>query len=127
MKKLFMMCALLFSVAAFTQAQEVKKMPTPQEMAQKKATQLEKSLKLSADQKVKVEAIFLDQATQSVKLRKEAGDDKKGLREKSTKLNADTDVKLDAILTADQKTAYAALKEEMKAKRKAGGEKKSAN
>lgn len=125
MKKLFMICAMLFCVVAFTQAQDAKKMPTPQEMAQKKAAQLEKNLKLSADQKVKAEAIFLDQATQLAKLKGEAGADKKGMREKAEQLNADTDVKLDAILTADQKTSYAAWKEEMKAKKKAGAKKES--
>jgi hypothetical protein len=125
MKKLFMICAMLFCVVAFTQAQDAKKMPTPQEAAQKRAAQLEKNLKLSADQKAKAEAIYLDQFTQFEKLRGEAGEDKKGLREKSAKLNADSDVKLDAILTADQKTAYAAWKEEMKAKKKAGAKKES--
>gem|GEM_PF-445122 len=111
MKKLLLVCALLFSAVTFTQAQDAKKEPTPQEISQKRAASLEKRLSLTADQKAKAEAIYLDHANQIVKLTAEGGDDKKALSAKKKQLTADTEVKLDAVLTAEQKAKYAAWKE----------------
>lgn len=124
MKKLLLMCALLFGAATFTQAQDAKAEATPQEMAAKRTAALDKKLTLTADQKAKTEAIYLSQANQMVKLNAEAGDDKKALGAKKKQLMAETDVKVEALLTAEQKATYTAWKESM-AKKRAEGKKKN--
>ncbi len=108
---------MLFSVMTFAQAQDGgdRKMPTPEERAQRNTDQLTKKLKLTDDQKTKVLAIFTEQNTQMAKLREDNKGDRDAMRAANQKLMADTDVKLGAILTADQKKDYEAWKEERKA------------
>jgi hypothetical protein len=47
----------------------------------------------------------------------QAGGDRQAMMEKMQKMTADTDAKLNAIFTAEQKTAYKAWQDEVKAAR----------
>ena len=116
MKKLLMVCGLLFSVITFANAQGGdRKMPTPEERAQRMTDQLTKKLSLSDDQKTKVLAIYNDQAAQMEKSRGDNKGDREAMKAAREKMMADTDAKLNALFTADQKKAYVALQEERKA------------
>ncbi|WP_316821424.1 hypothetical protein [Pedobacter gandavensis] len=131
MKKLLLICGLLFSVITFAQAQGGRQKMTPEERAQKSADGLTKRLGLNDDQKNKATAIFLDQANAMDKARAAGNADKEARRAEMMKLSEDTDTKIAAILTVDQKKTYetwkAERKERMKGNRmgqepKAGGE-----
>ena len=111
-----MICALVFSVVTYANAQQGG--GTPAERAQKMADRLADKLKLSDDQKAKVATIYVDQAAAMTKIREEAGDDKAAAREKSMKLRKENDAKVNALLTDDQKAAYKTMQDEQKEKMK---------
>lgn len=123
MKKLLMICGLLFSVITFAQAQQDggRKMRTPEERAQKNAEGLTKRLGLNDDQKAKATAIFLEQANAVNKAREAGSDDKEARRAQMKQLNEDTDAKINALLTEEQKKTYETWKAERKDKMKRGG------
>ncbi|WP_443943822.1 hypothetical protein ACJVDH_12925 [Pedobacter sp. AW1-32] len=127
MKKLMMICALLFAVVTFANAQQGggRMGGTPEERTKKMVETLTEKLKLTDDQKTKVSAIYTEQATAMTKIREEANGDRDAMREKSMKLRKDTDEKVNAVLTDDQKTAYKAWQEEQRAamqNRQGGGQ-----
>lgn len=104
MKKLLMICGLLFSVITFAQAQDGgRQKMTPEQRAQKSAEGLAKKLNLNEDQKTKATAIFMDQANAMEKARAAGNTDKEARRAEMMKLADDTDAKIGDILTADQK------------------------
>lgn len=116
MKRLLIICGLLFSMITFANAQGGgRPMGTPEERAAKTLTMLTEKLTLTADQQTKVKAILLDQNTQVAKAREEAGDDRQAARAKMMKIMEDNNVKITALLTDDQKKTYAAYLEERKA------------
>lgn len=114
MKRLLMICGLLFSVVTFAQAQQGgdRKMASPEERAQKSAEQLTKKLSLTEDQKTKVTAIFLEQAVAMKKVREESKGDRAGMMAKMKTANEENDVKINALLNDDQKKAFADWKAE---------------
>lgn len=121
MKKLLIICGLLFSVVTFAQAQEGqgqrqggRGMGTPEERAKRQTEQLAEKLKLSDDQKAKVSAIYLEQGTSMAKVREEAKGDRAAMTAAMTKANEATDTKITALLNDDQKKAFATWKEERK-------------
>ncbi|WP_316840273.1 hypothetical protein [Pedobacter gandavensis] len=132
MKKLLMICGLLFSVITFAQAQDGgRQKMTPEERVQRSVAGLSKKLNLNEDQKTKAAAIFLDQMNAMEKARAAGNTDKEARRAEMMKLSEETDAKIAEILTADQKKTYetykAERKERMKGNRmgqgpKAGGE-----
>jgi protein CpxP len=128
MKKLLVICGLLFGVVAFANAQQGGgqggQRPggggrmgggTPEE----RVKQLEEKIKLTDDQKAKVTAVYAEAAEAQKKMREEmqGGGDRQAMMEKMTKMNEATDTKLNAIFTAEQKTAYKAWQDEQKAAR----------
>ena len=116
MKKLLIICGLLFSMVTFASAQGGgRQMGTPEERATKATTMLMEKLTLTADQQTKVKAILLDQNTQVAKAREEAGDDRQAARAKMMKIMEDNNTKINALLTDDQKKAYTTYLEERKA------------
>ncbi|TDG36873.1 hypothetical protein EZJ43_06220 [Pedobacter changchengzhani] len=121
MKKLMMICALVFSVMTYANAQQ-KNWGTPEERAQKMTDRLVEKLKLNDDQKEKVSTIYMDQAKAMTKIREEAGDDKVAMREKVMKLRRDDNDKIDALLTNDQKATYKVMQDEQKERMKKGGD-----
>ncbi|MCZ4223583.1 hypothetical protein [Pedobacter rhodius] len=128
MKKLMMICALLFSVITYANAQQGggRMGGTPEERAKRSTDMLAEKLKLSDEQKTKVLAIYTAQGAEMAKAREAAGGDMSGMREKMTKMNDETNTKIDAVLTAEQKPAFKALLEErkkaMEARMQGGGQ-----
>lgn len=123
MKRLLMICGLLFSVITFAQAQQDggRKMKSPEERAQKNAENLTKKLSLNDEQKTKATAIFLEQANAVNKAREAGSGDKEARKAEMKKLSDETDAKISALLTEDQKKTYETWKAERKDKMKRGG------
>lgn len=118
MKKLMMICALLFSVITYANAQQGGgqgrggMMMKPED----RVKQLDEKLKLSDDQKAKLTTVFTEQADAMKKMREEAqGGDREAMREKMQKMRADNDAKVNAVLTEDQKKTYKTWQEEQRA------------
>ena len=118
MKRLLIICGLLFSTVAFAQAQQGqgggRMGGTPEERAKRSSEMIAEKLKLSDDQKTKVTAIYLEQNAKMRKLRDSVGDNREGMRAVMTKNMEASEAKIEAILTADQKKAFTAWKEERK-------------
>lgn len=127
MKKLLIICGLLFSVITFANAQDGqgRRGGTPEERAKRQTETLAEKLKLSDDQKAKVSAIYLEQGTKMRKLRDSLGDDRTAWRGVMVKANEQTDAKITAVLNDDQKKAFATWvaerKEAMKKRMEANG------
>lgn len=122
MKKLMIICGLLFSAVTFANAQTGdRQMPTPEERAERNATQLTKKLNLTDDQKAQVKTIYLDQAASMTKAKAESNGDKAGMMAKMKALNEENNAKINALLNEDQKKAYAAWQAERKEKMKNRG------
>jgi len=116
MKKLLIICGLLFSAVTFANAQGGNRnMGTPEERAAKMTAKLTEKLTLTADQQTKVKAIFVDQNTKMSKVREEAGEDRKAMREKMMASMKDSNDQINGLLTEDQKKAFTAYQEERKA------------
>lgn len=120
MKKLLIVCGLLFSVITFAQAQDGgRRGGTPEERVQRSVEGLSKKLNLNDDQKSKVTAIFQEQAVAISKAREGgAGGDRAARRAQLSKIAEDTDVKISALLNADQKKTFESWKAERKERMK---------
>jgi Spy/CpxP family protein refolding chaperone len=117
MKKLLIICGLLFSVITFAQAQQGqggRRGGTPEERAKRNTEMLTKKLSLTADQQTKVSAIYLEQAEAMKKLREDGAGDRDAMRAAMVKSNEESDTKINALLNDDQKKAYTTWKEERK-------------
>lgn len=123
-----MICALLFSVITYANAQQGggRMGGTPEERAKRNTDQLAEKLKLTEDQKTKVLAIYTAQNAEMTKAREGAGGDMSGMREKMTKMMGETNTKIEAVLTDEQKTTFKAYLEErkkaMEARQNGGGQ-----
>lgn len=119
MKKLLIICGLLFSVVTFASAQGQGRMGgTPEERIKRQTDQLVEKLKLTDEQKTKATAIITAQVTAQTKMREEAqagGGDRAAMMEKMQKANAEVQAKITEILTDDQKKAYKTWLDEQKA------------
>ncbi|MCX2575464.1 hypothetical protein [Pedobacter sandarakinus] len=118
MKKLMMICALLFSVVTFANAQQGGgpgrggMMMKPED----RVKQMDEKLKLSDDQKTKLTAVFTEQADAMKKMREEnQGGDRDAMREKMQKFRTDGETKISALLTEDQKKMYKTWQDEQRA------------
>ena len=122
MKKLLMICGLLFATVAFANAQQGGGRPGGGRMMaapEERVKQLDEKVKLTDDQKTKATAVYTAAADEMKKMREEmqGGGDRQAMMEKMQKMNAETDTKLNAIFTADQKTAYKVWQDQVKADR----------
>lgn len=122
MKKLLMICGLLFATVAFANAQQGGGRPGGGRMMaapEERVKQLDEKVKLTDDQKTKATAVYTAAADEMKKMREEmqGGGDRQAMMEKMQKMNAETDTKLNAIFTAEQKTAYKAWQDQVKADR----------
>ncbi|MES2652913.1 MAG: hypothetical protein V4663_14320 [Bacteroidota bacterium] len=119
MKKLLIICGLLFSVVTFASAQGQggNRGGTPEERIKRSTDQLVEKLKLTDEQKTKATEVFTAQIAAMTKIREEAAGDRAVMMEKSTKLNTETEAKINAFLTDDQKKAYKTMLDEQKAAR----------
>ena len=122
MKKLLIICGLLFSVVIFASAQGQggRMGGTPEERIKRQTDQLVEKLKLTDEQKGKATAVFTVQVGAQTKMREEmqaGGGDMAAMREKMQKMNTDLQAKINEFLTDDQKKAYKTLLDEQKAAR----------
>ncbi|RZK73272.1 MAG: periplasmic heavy metal sensor [Pedobacter sp.] len=132
MKRLLIICALLFSTVAFAQAQQGqgggRMGGTPEERAKRSTEMLAEKLKLTDDQKTKVTAIYLEQNAKMRKLRDSLGDNREGMMAVMVKNTQESEAKIEPLLTADQKKLFATWKEERKEmmkKRAEGGQRQN--
>lgn len=133
MKKLLMICGLLFGMATLANAQGQgggggRMGRTPEERIKRQTDQLVEKLKLTDDQKTKVTAIFTAQVAAQTKMREEmqaGGGDRAAMMEKMQKAQAETQGKINEVLNDEQKKAYKAMLDEqkaaMEARRQGGG------
>jgi protein CpxP len=124
MKKLIYTVALVVMgiTASYAQGKGGPRRPneTPEQRAEKVATELQTKLSLTANQKQKVQALELERIRKNEEWRKSDEGDRKGkMEERKTFMKASKD-KMDAILTAEQKTKMEAARKEMKDKMKDG-------
>lgn len=125
MKKLLIICGLLFSVVTFASAQQGQggqggqgrmRGGTPEEQVKRQTDQLVEKLKLTDDQKAKATVIITAQVAARTKMREEMqGGDRAAMMEKMQKIQAETQAKITEILNDDQKKAYKAMLDEQKA------------
>ncbi|WP_343533175.1 hypothetical protein [Pedobacter sp.] len=115
MKKLMMICGLLFGMVAFAQAQQGGPRGGMGANPEARVKQLDEKLKLSDDQKAKLTTIFTEQAEAQKKLREEAGGDRQAMMEKMQKMRADLETKISAVLNDEQKKTYKGMVEEQRA------------
>lgn len=132
MKKLLMICGLLFGMASFSFAQNAPQGRMGGRMAmnpEARVKQLDEKLKLTDDQKAKLTTIFTEQADAQKKMREEMqnGGDRDGMREKMVKMRTDLETKINAVLTDSQKESYKALLDEQKAEMKKRMEERQKN
>ena len=132
MRKLMMICGLLFGMTTFSQAQQNGK---PADGAgrqgmnpEAKVKQFDEKLKLSDDQKAKLTDIFTAQAEMHKKQR-EAGkstEDKQTRMENMQKQRVELETKISDVLNNDQKVKYTDWMVAQKAERQNKMEKRKA-
>lgn len=120
MKKLLIICGLLFSVVTFANAQQGgqggpgrRMMASPEE----RVKQLDEKVKLTDDQKTKATAVYTAAAADMKKAMEEMqpGGDRTAMRDKMMKMREDVDAKIAALLTDTQKATYKTWQDEQKA------------
>jgi len=121
MKKAFLILALFAGTVTLSQAQPGGQQRTPEERAKMQVSRLPETLKLTADQKTKIESIFLSQAKSMDSLRTAGGGDREAMFAKLAPIRQETDKKISAILDEDQKKAFAAYQEEARKRMGQGG------
>lgn len=122
MKKLLIICGLLFGAATFANAQQGQGpggRGRMQMSPEDRVKQLDEKVKLTDDQKKKATEVYTAAAAEQKKMMEEmqAGGDRSAMREKMQKFTADTDTKINAVLTEEQKKAYKTWQDEVKAQR----------
>ena len=121
MKKLIMICGLLFGLGALANAQDAKPAGGQGRMGmnpEARVKQLDEKLKLTEDQKTKLTTIFTDQVAAQKKQREEgagASEDRAVRMERMQKQRADLETKIGAVLNDDQNKTYHKMMEEQKA------------
>jgi Spy/CpxP family protein refolding chaperone len=120
MKKLMMICGLLFGMVAFAQAQQGRPAGQGGRMGmnpEARVKQLDEKLKLSDEQKAKLTAIFTEQTEAQKKMREEGrSGDRAAMIEKMQKMRADLETKISGVLNDEQKKTYQAMLDEQKAR-----------
>ena len=118
MKKLMMICMLVFAATTFAQAQQGqggnRMGGTPEERAKRNVEQLNEKVKLTEDQKTKVTALYLEQGTKMAKVFEsmQNGGNRDSIRVMMTKANEQTNVKVAALLNDEQKKVFTAWQAE---------------
>ena len=119
-----MICALVFTVVAFANAQQPgggrlgggRMLGNPTE----RVKQLDEKVKLSDEQKTKAQVVYNEAVEAQKKMREEmmaGGVDRQEMMGKMQKLNADVDAKINAFLSEEQKKAYKAWQDQLRAER----------
>jgi Spy/CpxP family protein refolding chaperone len=114
MKKIFLILMLSAGTVVFAQAQTQKAHKTPEQKAQHMTAALNNKLALSADQSVKVNAIFAKSAVSMDSLKAHRSTDRKANMQARKAIMANTNASLKTVLTADQQTKFADMKANFK-------------
>ena len=117
MKKVLLALVFLAGSVNISHAQQGQgQQRSPEERVKMQTERLSERLKLTADQKTKVEAIFLGQAKSMDSLRTAGGQggDRMEMMKKIRPIREENDKKIKALLTDDQKKAFDTYQEEMK-------------
>ena len=124
MKTTLMIIALAFGMVSFASAQQRagnrQGGGRMQANSEERVKQLDDKLKLSEEQKVKAQIVYTEAIELQKKMREEmmaGGGDRQAMMEKMQKMNADVDSKINAFLTDEQKKAYKAWQDQVKADR----------
>ncbi len=118
MKKLIMICGLLFGIGAVANAQQAGGQGRMAMNPEARVKQLDEKLKLTDDQKTKLTAVFTEQVAAQKKQREEAAgatEDRAVRMERMQKQRTELETKVGAILNDDQKKAYHTMMEDQKA------------
>jgi hypothetical protein len=124
MKTTLMIIALAFGMVSFASAQQRagnrQGGGRMQANSEERVKQLDDKLKLSEEQKVKAQIVYAEAIELQKKMREEmmaGGGDRQAMMEKMQKMNADVDSKINVFLTDEQKKAYKAWQDQVKADR----------
>jgi Spy/CpxP family protein refolding chaperone len=109
-----------FGYSAFAQQGRGPRDIDPKEFAERQTSQMKESLKLTAEQLPKVEALNLQYAHKMKDAREEAGDDRESMRETMMEMIREKDVELKKILTAEQWTILEKQRQERMQNRQGG-------
>ncbi|WEK18327.1 MAG: hypothetical protein P0Y49_16165 [Candidatus Pedobacter colombiensis] len=116
MKKLLIVCVLLFSMITLAQAQSGghKKMASPEARAKMSAERLSKRLDLNKDQRTRIEDIYLNEEMAMATARKENMNDNTAKMAEMKRIHGEAEEKITNELTEPQKQKYEAWKMENK-------------
>ncbi|MDB5020954.1 MAG: hypothetical protein JWQ28_2081 [Pedobacter sp.] len=115
MKKIILTLALAVTALTASYAQKANRVElTPEQKAEKVATNLKAKLSLSDEQKTKVYKLEVDRIKKADEWRKGNHEAMKSKMEERQAFMKANDAKLEQILTADQKKTYEALREKKK-------------
>lgn len=124
MKTTLMIFALAFGMVSFASAQQRagnrQGGGRMQANSEERVKQLDDKLKLSEEQKVKAQIVYAEAIELQKKMREEmmaGGGDRQAMMEKMQKMNADVNSKIIVFLTDEQKKAYKAWQDQVKADR----------
>jgi len=107
MKKLIVLSVMLMAIFSFATAQQQQRqMGTPEERAKRETDRLTELLKLTADQKAKIQAVELDLAKQMDAKRQKAQGDREAIRAVVQEIQKLREEKYKPVLTADQFKKY---------------------
>ena len=119
-----MIFALAFGMVSFASAQQRagnrQGGGRMQANSEERVKQLDDKLKLSEEQKLKAQIVYAEAIELQKKMREEmmaGGGDRQAMMEKMQKMNADLDSKINLFLTDEQKKAYKAWQDQVKADR----------
>jgi protein CpxP len=119
MKKIILTVALAVTALTASYAQKQDKVHlTPEQKAEKVATNLKTKLALSDEQKTKVYQVEVDRMKKSEEWKKATHEAMKAKSEDRKAFMKANDEKLEQILTADQKKTYEAMREQKKSEMK---------
>jgi protein CpxP len=115
MKKIILTVAIALTAFTASYAQKEKKPKlTPEQRAEKVASNLKTKLSLSDEQQKKVYQLEVDKMKKAEDWRKTNHEAMKSKREERQAFLKANDEKLQQVLTADQKKAYEAMRQEKK-------------
>jgi hypothetical protein len=122
MKKFFVIavCMVATLITASAQQQGRRNFGTPEERAKSQTSRLDSLVSLTADQKVKIEAVNLDLSKKMDEVFRSTQDDRDKMRSEMEKITAERDKEYKAILTDEQYKKYQDNREQLQGRRGQG-------
>lgn len=122
MKKFFVitLCLVATLAAATAQQQRGRNLGTPEERAKSQTATLDSLVKLTADQKTKIEAINLDLSKKMTDAFRDSQDNREDRRAKMEAITAERDKLYKAVLTEEQFKKYSDRREQFRGRQGQG-------